>query len=168
MYTCYSLFLLHLSRFYLQTSAHSYVVSLLFHLCFRGEPNWSRFSHCPYIIILSPVPWGETFLSSVYLPVCLSAYLSLIAPWSAVQYWMEGESSVGDFPYSILQQEATQLLQDSETPAKPRIFPLVKSSLKMKAFPAMVPTLKGLQCHTLEVEWTDSTFCLQLQHLLTF
>lgn len=106
MYTCYSLFLLRLSRFYLQTSAHSYVVSLLFHLCFRGEPNWSRFSHCPYIIILSPVPWGETFLSSVYLPVCLSAYLSLIAPWSAVQYWMEGESSVGDFPYSILQQEA--------------------------------------------------------------
>lgn len=69
---------------------------------------------------------------SVYLPARLPADFSHVGPWSAVQYRTERTSSVRGFPYSILQQEATQFLQDSKTPAKARMLPLVKRSLKMK------------------------------------
>lgn len=158
------------------------------HLSFRAlassEQTIPANKHCPLVCGVSPLSpahqsptevdsltvcertsllkWNIP-ITTVHIPVHRSQALR-----SAVQYCMEGKSSVEDLPYFILQQEATHFLQDSKTPAKARAFSLVKSSSKFKAFSAMVRILKSLQCHTLEVkEWTDSTFCLQ-KILLTF
>lgn len=92
-----------------------------FTLWFREKPIWCRFKH--HHIFTSLLRWDIAIIT-VYLPVRLSMDPSHITPEAAVQY----------FPYSILQQEATQVLQDSKTPETARTSPLVKSSLKIKAF----------------------------------
>lgn len=52
-----------------------------FNLWFRGKPIWCRF--CSSIIVFLPVPWGETLLSSVYLPVRLFVHISHITAQAA-------------------------------------------------------------------------------------
>lgn len=66
------------TKFSLQTSTHSCVVCLLFHLHFRGESSCSGFSRCPYIS--SYIPQSPEVRHSYHLNLPSSMFVCRSQP----------------------------------------------------------------------------------------